>query len=184
MTADILDMQERKRRLAAQRGFEAWTRRFGLPFADDTSLGVLDTSVIRFVLPGGEESAMALYDLAMGFRRLGAGLRFHVLDTGRKLAVMDLSLFLLGLFRFEAMRRLGWTHDLPSLHVPIADLVENFPGAFPTGAQAPALSEDHPRYAEYLATFEADKPAFVRKLIPEAIEAFCHQTDDRHDESE
>ena len=183
MAADILDMSERKRHLAAQRGFQTWTRRFGLTFADDASLGALPASVIRFVLPGGDESATALYELAMGFRGLGAGLRFHFLESRRKIAVMDLSLFLLDLFRFEAMRRLGWTHDLPSLHTPIADLVEDFPEAFPAGASAPALRENHPRYAEYLETFEGDRAAFVRRLIPEAIEAFCKQENDTPDNS-
>jgi hypothetical protein len=179
MPADILDLRERKRHLAAKRGFEPWTRRFARSFEDTTTPASLDDAVIKDLIAGDEESAAALYELAMGVLGLGAGPRFHFLESREKMAVMDLTLNLLDLFRFEAMRRLGWTEDLEALHVPIVDLIVDFASGVQPGAhRTPALSAAHPRYREFLDAFEGDRAAFVRRLIPEAIECFNSSGED------
>ena len=179
MAADILDLRERKRHLAAKRGFEPWTRRFGGSFEDDASPGSLDDPVIKHLIAGDEESAAALYELAMGALGLGAGPRFHFLESREKMAVMDLTLYLLDLFRFEAMRRLGWTEDLDALHAPLVELIVEFASGLQPGAhRTPALCPAHPRYREFLDAFEGDRAAFVRRLIPEAIESFNSSGED------
>ena len=177
--AKILDLNERKRHLTAKKGFEPWFRRFGTPFDDNTSIRDLDSSIVRHLIRGGEESAMALYELIMGIMGLGAGPRFHYLEIDNKMGVTDITLFLLDLLRFEAMYRLGWLVDYPFLTVPLLDLVQNFSGQFSAARhQSPALSPAHPKYSLYIAEFEGDRNSFVRKMIPEAIQAFCENKDD------
>ncbi|MFZ2445021.1 MAG: hypothetical protein WAW37_01565 [Syntrophobacteraceae bacterium] len=177
--AKILDLNERKRHLAAKKGFEPWARRFGTHFEDDTSIRDLDSSIVRYLIRGGEDSAMALYEIIMGIMGLGAGPRFHYLESNNKMGVTDVTLFLLDLLRFEAMYRLGWLVDYPFLNVPLLDLVQNFRGQFSAARhQSPALSPAHPKYTQYLAEFEGDRNTFVRKMIPEAIQVFYTQSND------
>lgn len=172
--ADILDLNERKRHLAAKKGLGPWSRRFGVVFADDTSVRDLDSSVIRFFIRGGEESAMALYEFIMGVQGLGAGQRFHHLDSDNKMRVMDITLFLLDLMRFEAMYRLEWLDEYDLLKTPMLDLVQNFRKEFWVNRHAaPSFNPAHPLFEQYNAQFEGDRNSFVRKLIPEAIQAFC-----------
>jgi hypothetical protein len=93
--------------------------------------------------------------------------------------VTDVTLFLLDLARFEAMYRLGWLDDYPFLKVPLIDLIQTFNEQFSAVRNnSPALSSAHPLYEEYVAEFEGDRHAFIRKLIPEAIKVFCDLEDD------
>ena len=67
--ARVLDINEGKRRLAAKKGFDPWLRRFRISFDENTTIRQLDNPVIRYLVQGGEDSAVALYELIMGMRR-------------------------------------------------------------------------------------------------------------------
>ncbi len=177
--AKVLDINEGKRRLTAKKGLEPWSRRFGTVFNADTSIRQLDNSIIRHLVRGGEDSALALYELIMGIKGLGSGPRFHYLESENKMGVTDITLFLLDLIRFEAMYRLGWLEDYPFLKVPLVDLIQTFKEQFSAARHnSPALCSAHPLYPDYTAEFEGDRNSFVRKLIPEAINIFCKMEDD------
>jgi hypothetical protein len=177
--ARVLDINEGKRRLAAKKGFDPWSRRFRTSLDENTTIRQLDNLVIKYLVQGGEDSAMALYELIMGIKGLGSGARFHYLDSASKMGITDITLFLLDLIRFEAMYRLGWLENSTFLELPLVDLIQSFKPQFSApGITSPALSTAHPLYQEYLAEFEGDRNSFVRKLIPEAIKAFCDLEDD------
>jgi hypothetical protein len=171
--AKILDLFEQKRHLTAKRGFESWSKRFRIPFDDNTSIRQLDNYVVKYLIRGEEDSAVALYDLIMAIRGLGPGHRFHYLDSESKMSVTDVTLFLLDLLRFEAMYRLGWLDDYPFLSTPLLDIVLEFSDRFAAARhQCPCLTPSHPKYSQYLAEFEGDRNSFVRRLIPDAIQKF------------
>ena len=128
--ARVLDINEGKRRLAAKKGFDPWSRRFRTSLDENTTIRQLDNPVIKYLVQGGEDSAMALYELIMGIRGLGPGPRFHYLDSASKMGVTDITLFLLDLIRFEAMYRLGWLDDYTFLEVPLVDLIQSFRSSF------------------------------------------------------
>jgi hypothetical protein len=171
--AVILELQHQRRRLAAKRGFEAWNKRFSESLDENTRLEDLDDRILRTLGQGGEGSMVLLNELIMGFMRLGRGARFSDLESPLKLTVMDISLFLLDQVRFEVMRRLGWVVDSPLFRIPILDLVQQFAGSYETMKNhTPDLAPSHPQYRAYQEVFEGDRPVFVRRLIPDAIEAF------------
>lgn len=171
--AEILDMGKKRRELAAKRGFQKWSHRFSELFNEETLLQDLsDTTLERLIQPG-EESSNAIYELIMGVQGLGPGPRFHFLEPSHKMALMDITLFLLDQFRFEAMKRLGWVSESPMAKVPLVDLVSQFEDRFSAERhQTPSLLPSHPRYEEYMTTFEGDRAAFIRKLIPEVLQCF------------
>ena len=92
--ARVLDINEGKRRLAAKKGFDPWSRRFRTSLDENTTIRQLDNPVIKYLVQGGEDSAMALYELIMGIRGFGPGTRFHFLDSASKMGVTDITLFL------------------------------------------------------------------------------------------
>ena len=175
----LLYISECRRRIAAKKGFSPWVRRFGISFDDNTSIRLLDNPVIKYMVQGNEGSSSAFYELIMGIEGLGLAPGFHYLDSQSKMDVTDVTLFLLDLVRFEAMYRLGWLDDYPLLKVPLLDLIQTFHEKFAAVRHnSPALSSAHPLYEEYVAEFEGDRHAFIRKLIPEAIKVFCDLEDD------
>ena len=171
--AVILDLQQQRRHLLAKRGFETWTRRFSDSFDEETCLEDLSDTTLRTLIQSEEASSMLLYGLIMGFMGLGKGAKFFDLASRTRMEVMDTSLFLLDQLRFEVMRRLGWVEPSPVFHVPLLDLVERFSMVY-SGMKnhTPELLKSHPRYREYREAFEGDRAVFVRRLIPDAIEAF------------
>jgi hypothetical protein len=171
--AEILDLQDRKRRLVAGKGYANWIRKFSESFDQKTTVADLSDSTLAVLIRGDEESSLCLYDFIMGVMGLGAGLRFYFLDSAVKMTVMDVTFFLLDQCRFEAMRRLGWLEDHPTLHIPLVDLVSSFRDTFPRERHtAPSLSQSHPGFEEYEKTYGGDRAAYVRRLIPDAIEEF------------
>lgn len=171
--AEILDLQDRKRRLVAEKGYAGWIRRFSESFDPKTAVADLSDSTLVVLIRGDEESSLCLYDFIMGVMGLGAGLRFYFLDNAEKMTVMDVTFFLLDQCRFEVMRRLGWLEDYPTLHVPMVDLVTSFRDTFPRERHtAPSLSPGHPGFEQYEKLFGGDRAAYVRRLIPGAIEEF------------
>lgn len=166
-------MQEKKRQMAARKGFHGWTHRFSESYDENTRLEDLSDSTLGALIRGGEDASMPLYELILGVKGLGMGPRFYFMENVDKMAIMDITLFLLDQLRFEAMRRLGWVDDHPTFHVPLMDLVEQFTGRFSSiRHQTPSLSSSHPLYSEYVATFEGDRSSFVRRLIPEVLDVF------------
>lgn len=175
----LLFISESKRRIAAKKGFGPWGRRFGTSFDESTSIRQLDNPVIKYLVRGDQDSSSALYELIMGIKGLGLAPRFHYLDSESKMKVTDITLFLLDLVRYEAMYRLGWLDDYLFLKVPLLDLIQAFHEQFSSARHnSPALSSDHPLYEQYAAEFEGDRHSFIRKLIPDAIKAFCDMEDD------
>lgn len=171
--AEIVDFQAKKRQMAAKRGFKSWSSRFSEQFDENTRFRDVGENTLGTLIQGGEVSSLPVYDLVMGIQGLGSGFRFHDLEVPDKMAVMDIAIFLLDQFRFEAMRRLGWLEDAPLFDTPIFDAIEQYTTRFASiSHQAPRLSTSHPQFEEYEKAFESDRHAVVRRLIPEALEIY------------
>ncbi len=174
--AEVLDMQQQRQRLAASRGFAGWSRRFPASYDQTTSVADLSDTVLRALMEGGDHASLLLYELIMGVMKLGKGTNFDGLASPIKLEVIDKALFLLDQLRFEVMRRLNWVSPSSFATVPMVDLIENFRTTYASMKNhTPSLLEHHPRYTEYQKLFEADRAAFVRRLIPDALEAFAEE---------
>jgi hypothetical protein len=166
-------MEEKRRLMAAQRGFRHWRSRFSETFHENTSPADLSDRTLRSLIQPGEETMGIIYEFVSEVKGLGPENRFHLLEAPDKMAVMDIALFILDQFRFECMRRLGWVELYPTCHTPLVDLIEQFPEGFAhLKHHTPSLAPTHPRYGEYEATFEDDRGVFIRRLIPQALEAF------------
>jgi hypothetical protein len=171
--AEVIHLETMRRHLAARRGLQHWSRRFGEAFAENTRLQDLSDAALGQLVQAGEPTTQALNELIMGIRNMGPAGRFHLMDNAQKMALMDIAIFLIDQIRFECMRRLGWIESYTTIDIPLVDLISDFTDwRGPGPAYTPALAPDHPRYQEYLQEFDADKLAFVRRLIPEAIETF------------
>jgi len=143
-------LSKKRRRLVARRAFQNWVRRFSDHFDENTTLAGLSDTTLGFLIRGGEEDLLPIYDFILGVLGWGGGVHFYDLEGSKKMYVMDISLFLLDQLRFESMKRLGWVEDFPTRHIFLLDLVEQYGEHFSSRRhETPFLSPTHPFYGEY-----------------------------------
>jgi hypothetical protein len=170
---EVIQLETIRRQLAAKRGFHYWSRRFGEVFSEDTRLQDLSSATLGKLIQAGEQSTQALNELIMGVKNIDSESQPHRMDNSQKMAIMDMAIFLIDQIRFECMRRLGWIESYQTMDASLVDMIADFADWRSSGqAYTPPLAPDHPRYGEYLKEFDTDRMAFVRRLIPEAIETF------------
>jgi hypothetical protein len=175
--SEIVDFLAKRREMAARRGFRNWVSRFSEPFDEHTRFRDVSEKTLGALINGGEVSTQPVYDLVMGFLGLGAGYKFDELEVPDKMEVMDMVIFLLDQFRFEAMRRLGWVEDDPAFDMSLVEAIEQYSTSLAAGRhRTPELSATHPSYEEYCRAFGNDRYAAVRRLIPEAIAIYEQKT--------
>ena len=171
--AEVIQLDSFKRKQAAIRGFRSWSRRFKEKLDEQTSLSDLSNKTLLFLISPGDQNIFALYELVMGVKDLGTTSDFFQLDKAEKMEVIDISIYLLDQLRFECMRRLNWLEGSPRSQMPIVELIEQYPQLKERGTiLVPPLCESHPKYQIFNRLSELEKETFVRKQIPEAIEAF------------
>ena len=167
---DIIDLNEGRLLVAARRGYRNWKSRFKEDFGLTTRLSHISSKALSFLAQGKEKGTFYLYDLIMNLEGLGSGFEFDELDPKKKMAVIDLYLFILDRIRFECMKRLNWLESYPGEEFTLVEMITNFEELAPSlQARVPALRREHPGYEEYSRMSTFDKEAFVRKLIPKAI---------------
>ena len=180
--AEVVDLDRFRRKLAADKGFRTWLKRFQDQFGPDTRLVDLAPETLLYLATPGEENLYVFFDLVMGAMDLGGALRFRLddLETPTKLRIMDAAFAIMDRVRFEIMRRLGWVEGAPGEETPLIALVQQ---AWQQGSdfvrQVPHLSPNHPDYEAYQKLGAIDKGTTVRRLIPRAVAKFREQVEER-----
>jgi len=178
--AEVVDLERFRRKLAADKGFRTWLRRFQDQFGPDTRLSDLAPETLLYLATPGEENLYVYFDLVMGAMGLGGAVRFRLdhLEAPVKLRIMDTAFALMDRVRFELMRRLGWVEGLPDGDTPLIALVQE---AWQQGAafarQVPPLVPGHPDYEAYQKLTALDQGTVVRRLIPRAVAQFQAQVE-------
>lgn len=173
--ADIIDLDRFRRKLAADKGFRTWLRRFQDQFGPDTRLTDLSPETLLYLATPGEETLYVFFDLVMGAMGLGGSARFRLddLETPVKLRIMDTAFALMDRVRFELMRRLGWVEAVPDEDRPLISLVQEAWQQGPEFARRlPRLAAGHPDYASYQKMNPRDQGTTIRRLIPKAVAQF------------
>ncbi len=170
---ELVQLDQVRRKKAADRAFSLWPRRLGFAPASESALGDLPDNVIMALADLGPKATLALYDLVLGVRNLGPGERFHYLRGQAKVEALDAFLFLADQVRFELMRRLGWVRHLPGEVYPLLDLA--LEPRLIRRTFSPPCPEICPAYHGYqglIRQFKVEPKAVLGSLIPEALEAF------------
>ena len=169
----LLNLDEYRLKVAAQRGFGAWQNRFGVICNRRTTIADLDDPVLYFLALPGEKYTQAYYELIMGVLDLGPAINFYSLEKSNQIKVTEIQLFLADQIRFELMRRLGWVGVLVCEKDTLLELVMQFDDLNRSGCgKPPDLSVSHPAYPEFSKLISRDQEVFIRQLLPKAIEAF------------
>ncbi len=156
-----------------KKGFGPWRKRFGESYGEKTRLSDLaDRTVYLLALPG-EDSTVAFYELIMGILGLGHAPKFTYLENNDQMTVVDVHFFLADQVRFEMMCRLGWLDDPSAAKHRIIEMVRSFEKvkAFYKD-NPPQLSAAHPDVEAYRLLHDRDREAFIRRLLPDALESF------------
>jgi len=176
--AEVVDLDRFRRKLAADKGFRTWLKRFQDQFGPDTRLEDLAPETLLYLATPGEENLYVFFDLVMGAMGLGGAVRFRLdhLESATKLRIMDAAFALVDRTRFEIMRRLGWVEEIPGEDVPLIALVQQ---AWEKGSafarEVPRLAPGHPDYQAYQKLRPVDQGTVIRRLIPRAVAQFRAQ---------
>lgn len=173
--AEVVDLEKFRRKLAADKGFRSWLRRFQEQFGPDTRLGDLSPETLLYLATPGEENLYVFFDLIMGAKDLGGSIRFRLddLPTPTKLRILDAAFALMDRVRFEVMRRLGWVEEVPGAQTPIIDLVQQAWEQGPSfSRELPRLASSHPDYEALKDLPPLDQGPAIRRLIPRAVACY------------
>jgi hypothetical protein len=173
--AEVIELEQFRRKLAADQGFRTWLNRFREQFGPQTRLGDLSDNTLLFLATPGDENLYVIFDLVMGAKGWGTSARFILddLNSQTKQRILDLSLRLLDYFRFEILHRLKWVESPEEAALPLLALLDVADSAPANQATpAPALEPDHPAYADYESLIPSECHVFIRRLIPPALAEF------------
>ena len=171
MMSRVIDFEEGRLLVAVKRGYRNWVSRFKESFGPETRLSQISPATLSYLAQGKEKGTFYIYDLIMNIQHLGSGFEFNELHPKKKMAIIDQYLFVLDRIRFECMKRLGWLKSYPGEEFPLVELIVKFDKLAPSlQAKVPVLDQGHPNHEEYAAMTTYDKEAYVRKLIPKALE--------------
>jgi len=171
--AKIVDIQTYRAQQVSDRVFGPWRKRFNEPCDENSKLSDLSDKTILYLAQPGDASTLGYYELIMGAFDLGTGAEFYALDKGDQLKVVESHLFLADQTRFELMYRLGWITTFFCQNTTIWELIQNIDKLkLQSRNIPPELSTSHAGYPDYEVLTTRDKEAFVRRLLPDAIESF------------
>lgn len=171
----VIDLEEGRLLVAVKRGYRNWENRFKESFGLKTRLSQISPATLSYLAQGKDKGTFYIYDLIMNLQHLGSGFEFNELNPKKKMALIDQYLFILDRIRFECMKRLGWLKSYPGEEIPLVELIVKFDKIAPSlQAKIPVLDQGHNCHEEYEAMTTNDKEAFIRKLIPKALEEIQH----------
>lgn len=159
----------------ARRGFQEWHRALDgeLVLSAATACSHLPDSALLLLAEDQGKGRLLLRDLILRVKGWGSGYQFEGLPVTLLMQALDIHHALLDTLRFELMHRLGWLEPVPVLQQPLVVLVIECERLCPCGLlAAPPMTPKHPHYLEDLRGRGIDRPALVRKAIPEALKAF------------
>ena len=176
--AKIVNLQSYRNKLINDRAFGPWGKRFNESCDERTRISDLSDKTLLYLAQPGDASTLGFYELIMGVLDLGVAAEFYTLDKGDQLKVVEVHLFLADQTRFELMRRLNWITGYFCQNDSLLDLIHNIEKLkLQSREEPPELSITHSGYPDFHALTTREKEAFVRRLLPEAIESFRHAID-------
>lgn len=171
--ADIVNLKTYRTDAMEQRSFDPWHKRFKERYSPKTRLADLSDRTLYFLALPGEENAIAFYELIMGILDLGSAVKFYYLENKDQLMVMDIHLFLADQVRFEMMQRLKWLTSYPCMQYRLLVMVMNFDKIKVACLEkSPELAASHPDFSAYNQLADGDKEAFIRRMLPQALETY------------
>jgi len=171
--AKVVDLQAYRTKTIVQRAFGPWRKRLDEAYDEKTRLADLSDQTLHLLAVPGERSSAAFYELIMGILDMGDPNRFYYLEKGQQLLVVDTHLFIADQVRFEMMHRLGWVAGYHCKQHRLLEMVQNVDELkMQCRANPPRLANSHQQYGDYSELPQTEKEAFIRRLLPKALEAF------------
>ncbi len=172
----VVDLGQYRRKIAADRAFHHWKKRFQEKLDEDSRLIELTDSALAKLLEPGQESQDLVYVMIMGALNVNRRVSFTELNSDTKMKLLDISLFFLDQVRFECMRRLGWVAGFPGESYPMIALVLDYPEVKQNSRPAyPEITKENPDYEEFMQVYPGDREMFIRQQIPKAIKTFTRR---------
>lgn len=109
----------------------------------------------------------------MGILDFGQADGFYFLGNREQMRVVDIHLFLADQIRFELMRRLKWLLSFEGRRYSLLEMVREFDKIRERCRRHPPhMAPSDINYAEYIKLTDGDKEVFIRRMLPQALDAF------------
>lgn len=169
--AQIIHFQERTPEAKRGQLLARWALEMGYGISPRATLADIPDRLLLALAesdPRGESLLEELVCLLL----LGKKQAVTALPPQMRMRILEFSLLLLDLVRFECMARLHWIEPQAARQFSLVGILSKEPGEF-KGLKEPAgLTKDHPHFHKFQALPMVEREAFVRRMIPQALELF------------
>jgi hypothetical protein len=171
--AKVVNLQTYRSQQFSDRVFGPWRKRFNESCDEKSTLSDLTNQTILYLAQPGDASTFGYYELIMGAFDLGMAAGFYALDKSDQLKVVEVHLFLADQTRFELMYRLDWITNYFCRNETILKLIRDIDQLkLQSRDKPPELASTHPGYRDFKELITRDQEAYVRRLLPDAIDSF------------
>lgn len=169
--AEIIRFQERTPEATKGRLLTQWALGMGCRISPVATVGELPDRLILVLAQSDPRGASVLEELVC-LIVLGRMQPVKALPPGMRMRILELSLFVLDLVRFECMTRLDWIEPQAARQVPLVEILSREPRELKELTGPLRLKQDHPHFHRFEALPLMEREVFLRKMIPQAMEVF------------
>lgn len=169
--AEIIHFQERT--LEAQKGrlLAKWALGMGYRISTKVAVAGLPDRLL-LLLAESDPRGTSLLEELVSLMVLGKKQPVTLLAPHTRMRILEVSLCVLDLVRFECMTRLGWIEPQPARQIPLVEILSKEPRELKELTSPLRLRQDHPYYHRFEALPLLEREAFLRRMIPQALELF------------
>lgn len=169
--ADIIHFKERTPQARKESLLTQWALRMGYRLSSRATVASLPDRLILLLAESDPRGASLLEELVC-LIILGKRQPVISLPALVRMRVLEISLFLLDLVRFECMTRLDWIEPQAAREKPLVEILSREPRELKELTRPLRLRQDHPHFHRFEALPIMEREAFLRRMIPQALELF------------
>lgn len=174
--AEIIHFQERTPQAKKAGLLTQWALEMGCSISPQATVAELPDKLV-LVLAESDPSGDSSLEELVGLIALGRRQPVTALPPRVRMIILELSLFVLDLVRFECMTRLDWIEPQAARKVPLVEILSRELRQLKELMKPLRLRQTHPLFHRFEALPLIEKETFIRRMIPQALELFRRRLD-------
>jgi len=169
--AEIIRFQERTLEAKKGRLLAQWALGVGYRVPPNVALEGLPDKLL-LALAESDPRGTSLLEELVSLIVFGGKKPVTLLAPRMRMRMLEVSLCALDLVRFECMTRLDWIEPQAARQIPLVEILSREPRELKELTGPLRLRQDHPYYHRLEALPLLEREAFLRRMIPQALELF------------
>ncbi len=169
--AEIIHFPRRTPEASTERMLVKWATEMGYRISPRATVASLPDKLVLSLAESDPRGA-SLLEAMVCVVVLGKRQPLTALPPQTRMRLLELSLFLIDVVRFECMARLDWIEPQRVRELPLVEILSKEPSELKQLTGPHRLRQDHPHFHKFEALPLMEKETFVRRMIPQALELF------------